>query len=295
MTILHIKYFITVAECRNFTQAAEQLFITQPSLSRQIMSMENELNVTLFIRHRNHSIELTPAGMSLLDSFKEIYNNYQKSVEQAQKIASNINGSLRIGILNGEYIGDFMPILTQYFLQNYPSIDIYFKAYNFKDLTKKLYNKELDIIFTLYFSVKELDNLNFQIISQSKDCIAMSIYHPLASVKSLSLTDLKDERFIIISKEDCKTSADLIIDSFKKIHTEPNFIYAPDSSTLCLWVESGYGIAVVDSRNILQFHPTIVLHEFESSWDPSLTVAWHRDNSNPIIPVFLNKMKSVIS
>lgn len=52
MTLTNIKYFITTAECLSFSKAAEQLFITQPALSRQIIAMEKELNVLLFIRHK---------------------------------------------------------------------------------------------------------------------------------------------------------------------------------------------------------------------------------------------------
>ena len=59
MNMIQMKYFITAAKCLNFTKAADKLFITQPALSRQIASMEAELNMQLFIRN-NRSVRLTP-------------------------------------------------------------------------------------------------------------------------------------------------------------------------------------------------------------------------------------------
>ena len=61
MTFNQIKYFVTVAECLSFTEAAKCLFITQPALSRQINAMEEELGTKLFIRDKKR-LKLTPGG-----------------------------------------------------------------------------------------------------------------------------------------------------------------------------------------------------------------------------------------
>ena len=65
MTLTQIKYFIEVAKCLNFSEAAEHLFITQPALSRQITAIETELNMQLFIRG-SKKLSLTPSGQLLL-------------------------------------------------------------------------------------------------------------------------------------------------------------------------------------------------------------------------------------
>ena len=78
MNMIQMKYFITAAKCLNFTKAADKLFITQPALSRQIASMEAELNMQLFIRN-NRSVRLTPAAVVLLEGFEKIYNEHWHS------------------------------------------------------------------------------------------------------------------------------------------------------------------------------------------------------------------------
>lgn len=291
MTLLHIKYFIVTAECLSFTRAAEQLFISQPSLSRQIINMEKELNLLLFIRHRNHSIELTPAGYILLDEFRKIYSIYQKAVDEAQKLAFNITGSLRIGILQGTYVGDFMPHILKSFEKKYPNVHLDLQYYSFGELTTQLYQNNIDVILTLYFSIKELDNLNFTILHKEYDYIIMSKSHPLAQKASFQLKDLENERFLLLSEEDCGSSAPLIKAEFQKYGIYPAYVYVPDVRSLELLIESGYGISVIDSRSSLIFHPDVICHEFSGSWDPSLTAVWNQDNTNPMISIFLEIIK----
>ena len=99
MTITQIKYFITVVKCASYTKAAEQLFISQPALSRHIKNMEEELNIQLFVR-TNNGIHLTPAGSSLYVGMLDLYQNYIEMVNKAEKIQKGLNGSLKIGILD---------------------------------------------------------------------------------------------------------------------------------------------------------------------------------------------------
>lgn len=293
MTLTNIKYFITTAECLSFSKAAEQLFITQPALSRQIIAMEKELNVLLFIRHKNHTIELTPAGKILLDSFKNIYNEYTTSVDRARKIAFNIHSELKIGILQGTSISSFMPNIVMEFKKHYPNIDLNMKYYSFGQLTNLLYKKELDLIITLYFSIENLKNLSFQIIDKAFDCFVMSKQYAksLLNEDKFTIQYLDKKPLILLSKEDNALSAPLILKKFHDNNIYPNVIYVDDTDSLKLWVEAGYGVAVVDSFSNLTFNSNFVVFPFRSNWDPSLTAAWNQENSNSAIAIFLDCIK----
>lgn len=293
MTLTNIKYFITTAECLSFSKAAEQLFITQPALSRQIISMEKELNVLLFIRHKNHTIELTPAGKILLDSFKSIYNEYTISVERAKKVAFSIHSELKIGILQGTSISSFMPNIVMEFKKNYPNIDLNMKYYSFGQLTSMLYKKELDLIITLYFSIENLENLSFKIIDRASDCFVMSKQYAQSVLNGndFSVSFLDKKQLIVLSKEDNALSASLILKELHKKDIYPNIIYVDDVDTLKLWVEAGYGVAVVDSFSDLTFNSNFVTYPFHGSWDPSLTIAWNQENAKSGISIFLDCLR----
>ena len=99
MTFNQIKYFVTVAECLSFTEAAKCLFITQPALSRQINAMEEELGTRLFIREKKR-LKLTPGGSVLYNRLPKVLSDYAEAVEDAKHANSGYEGELRIGFLD---------------------------------------------------------------------------------------------------------------------------------------------------------------------------------------------------
>lgn len=78
MTFLQIQYFLKTAECMSFSQAAQQLYVTQPSVSRQIKQLEQELGYPLFVRTQKNAIRLTPAGIVFQDAFSQMQTIYHR-------------------------------------------------------------------------------------------------------------------------------------------------------------------------------------------------------------------------
>ncbi len=290
MTISQIKYFLTAAKCLNFSKAADQLDTSQPNLSRQISGIESELNLMLFIRD-GRRLHLTPAGQALSDTLGTIYENYCTAVEQAQNIQRGICGSLKIGILHGTYVSDFMPDITRYFHEKHPEVEISYSYDSFRDLQGKLYNNQLDIAFSTLFSMKDREYLLYNYVEHSVDYILMHKNHPLAKKKTLSLADCRDETFILISPEDCPESSSYIIQECHENGFYPHIIYAHTLYDLMLNVETGRGITILDTRNMLRLNPYIKSFPLiQSRWDPSLVAAWNQANYNPVIPVFMNRL-----
>ena len=293
MTILQIKYFLTIAQTLSFTKAAEQLYISQPALSRYIRNMEEELNLQIFVRTPN-GIRLTPAGSSLYVGFLDLYNHYVEITENAQKVQKGLSGSLKIGILNHANVSDFMPLIYQYFKKTHPNVDLAFYDESFDKLTTGLYSGKLDMVFTLQFEIANKESLVYQYVERSKDHIVMSKYHPLATKEKITFKDLKNETFIFSSPDDNPENSALILALCKDNGFVPQAIYAKTLSELILWVSVGKGITVLDSRCSFLFNDNIKYFEFESNWDPSLVVAWNQNNFNPLISVFLKKMDEIL-
>ena len=290
MNFNQIRYFIATAKCRSVTKAAEQLHITQPALSHQIVQMESELNLLLFLRHRNKSIELTPAGELLLEEFKAINDRYEASVSKARRLARNVTGEIRIGVLDETYIGDFMPAVINYFQMNYPTIHIDIRYYSFHDLLSNLYSNSLDLIFTLHFHVENLENLENRILSKEYDCMVMPASHPAAALDVVTAEDFKDDNFVVLSTEECSVSTNLILEWLRRSDVRPEIIYAPDVRTLQLMIEAGCGVCIGDTRSTLSFQPNLVFKRIESFWDPSLTISWLKENNNPVVPMMIEQI-----
>lgn len=293
MTITQIKYFITVAGCLSFTKASEQLFLTQPALSRHISKMEEELNIQLFIR-TGSGIRLTPAGSSLYQGFSELFNGYQEQVSKAKKIQEGLNGSLKIGFLDNMNLADFMPVVYRELMEKYPNVDIWPVRRSFYDLIAGVYSGKLDLIFTVQFEVENKEHLLYQYVHHSKDHIVMSRFHPLAQKEHVTLEDVKDEMFVMISPTDNPESSHLILEICREHGFVPNVKFASTMTEQALWIESGMGVTVLDSCCTLRNNPDIRFYEMDSNWDPSLVVCWSQHNFNPMIPAFLKKLNEVL-
>ena len=142
MTFTSMDYFLQLAKTRSFTKAAEQLFITQQSLSAHIAALEQELGCQLFVRRV--PLELTYAGEVF---YKYALEFQQKSSDMQQEmcdISLNKKGVLRVGVAftRGRAV---MPQLIQAFQQQYPDIIIELHEASNEALHKKLINREIDL------------------------------------------------------------------------------------------------------------------------------------------------------
>src|SRR5687768_209756 len=99
MDIRPLRYFISVAEHLNFTEAAKQLYVAQPAVSQQIAFLEKKLGVKLF--HRNkHSVQLTNAGSIFLKDAIQLLKKLDESIENARQAEAGLIGTLNIGLLS---------------------------------------------------------------------------------------------------------------------------------------------------------------------------------------------------
>lgn len=290
MTINQIRYFITVAKCLNYTKAAAQLYMTQSSLSRQISSMEYELNLQLFIRTQRY-VKLTPAGKVLLEKLESVDRDYREAVTLAQNAQYGMSGNINVGILDGTRIDDLFPSVMRHFTERYPSVDISLRNFSFNQLVRGLYEGNLDIVLTLFFDVAEHSNLQTYVIEKTQDWIVVPEGHPLANRKKVNLKDLQDDIFIIVAHDDSSISSQLIISACREQGFIPKVRYSPSIQTSMLWLQAGIGVAMFDTRNTLYENPNVVFIDVEPVSDPSLTLAWSQDNQNPYLEEFIQVLK----
>ncbi len=285
MTITQMKYFITAAKCLNFTKAASQLYITQSALSRQIVAMEEELNLQLFVRN-NRRVKLTPAAVVLLEEFEKIYDSYNLAIAKAENSFAGISGTVNIGVLEGAYVGDLFPGVLQHFAEFYPQVKINLRNYSFNRLVEKLFSNELDLILTLKFEVDGRTNLAYEVIEKTRDYVVVHKDHRLANASYVKLSDFKDDYIMMVSPEDSEQSPKLILDACKRAGFSPKVKFATSLQEEMLWVQAGVGVCILDSRNYLFHNDAVRFLPVDVISDPSLSIAWSLDNYNPMKKVF---------
>lgn len=192
-----LLYAIKVAEKQSITKAAKELYITQPSLSNQIIKLEEELNIKLFERKKNKII-LTEAGEAFV-KFSEIIINDFKKLEKLMKDYSSLNkGTLKIGILP-IFSSLKLPNQLFEFKESFKNINIKIKEAGSSNLIKEILRKELDVAFVI-LTENNLNKLSSElnIIKLQEDRINVIVpnNHKFSKEKQINLDNLTSEKFI---------------------------------------------------------------------------------------------------
>ena len=153
MEFQQLVYFISSAEHRSFTKAAEKLFISQTAISQQILALERNLKVKLFHRTKR-GVELTSAGKILYQEAKKIVELNYKAEEKMKQVALGYQGIIGIGI--SFYDVPFLPELLRTFKKKYPRIHINLNRDNLHKLNQDLENGKIDVAFTSLVGLKRL-------------------------------------------------------------------------------------------------------------------------------------------
>src|SRR3954466_10859313 len=122
MELRHLRYFVAVAEELNFTRAAEKLRLAQPSLTRQIHNLEEELGVRLLDRTRNQ-VSLTEEGRRFLIDAQRLVALSLESVKAMQRFSRGESGQLNLGYLF-KFNFDLLPATLNSFYQSFPEISV---------------------------------------------------------------------------------------------------------------------------------------------------------------------------
>ncbi|NGP45954.1 LysR family transcriptional regulator [Bacillaceae bacterium SIJ1] len=197
MDIRHLTYFIEVAKCRSFTRAAENLFVTQPTISKMIKNLEDELGVELFERSRKQLV-LTDAGRLILEKAQTIHQAFEHLQQEIDDLVGLQKGHLRIGvppIMDGEQI---IRLLGE-FHQKHPHITFELFESGAKKIEQGIQDDQLDAGITVLPTLDE----HFHSFTFLKEELMVVIppSHPLANRKQIKLEHLQNEPIIMFNKD----------------------------------------------------------------------------------------------
>ena len=189
MTTVQMHYFIVAAEHLNFTMAAEQLYITQPALSRQIAAIEDEIGAKLFSRC-NNVLSLTKAGRVLLHQLSGLYSDYQNVIKNVRDVAAGIEGHINIGVLEDQYMDASLSAAIRRLIQNNPLCEINITRHDSSSLFAGLIEGTVDAGVMLVYD--EFDHFGFASLPLDIAPARLAIHrdHPCACRESLSYSDL---------------------------------------------------------------------------------------------------------
>jgi LysR family hca operon transcriptional activator len=196
MELRHLRYFVAVAEAGSLTVAAEQILHTsQPSLSRQIRDLEQEVGAKLLTR-RTRGIELTPAGRVFLDHARLVLSQVEAGAEAARRVAHPAKPCFTMGFLTGHEL-TWMPEAIKILRDELPNIDVMISSQYSPMLADGLTKGKIDAAFLR--REKGSPDLAFRLLVKEPLVLVLPGNHRLAAHRAISPQDLVSETFVTVS------------------------------------------------------------------------------------------------
>ena len=291
MELRVLRYFLAVAREGNITGAANFLHLTQPTLSRQIKDLEEELGCQLLVR-KSHRVVLTPEGMRLRKRAEEIISMVDKTEAEFLARENAVSGDIYIGGGETQAIRQIAEIIRE-LQEEYPDIHYHLYSGNAEDVTERLDKGLLDFgILIQPADISKYDYINLP--SKDRWGVIMRKDSPMADKESIRKEDLLDvplicSRQVMTQRRTENEFADWFGDDFDRLHvvTTFNLVY-----NAAIMVEAGVGYAVTLDKlahtsedSLLCFRP--LMPPLESG----MNIIWKKYQVfSPAAELFLERM-----
>lgn len=295
MNLNQLKYFITVAECSNFTLAARQHFISQTAVTQQIQALEEQLEVRLFDRTKR-PIALTPAGQVFLGEAKAICERMNLAADKAKEAATGLIGSLRVGYTKGYERSHLSNVLRDFHRKN-PNILISCYRQDTDSLSAGLLNGDYDVIFTWdSTNLAEEQTVSSFLYEKVPLVAAMPATHPFAHRITLTRKDLKHETILYMTPSSSGFSFgdNHFLELYRKAGYTPNIAFrSNDAESILMMVAAEEGLSIlpayttdklVNAENIV-FVPLVGEEEYEN-----ILCAWRKENLDEVLKRFIQTL-----
>lgn len=218
MELRHLRYFVTVAECLNFTRAAERVHVTQSTLSHQIRQLEEELDQPLFDR-AGKRVLLTDAGERFLDYANQALAAVDQGIGALKESSADLAGEVRIGATHTFNLG-FIPECVALFLTRHPTARVVVEELSADDISAKVTSGELDL--GIAYRPAALDDLWFEPLYNEEMVLVVADDHPLAQRKRVRLVELHRQQLVLLPKEFATRT--LLDECFRACGAEPQVV-----------------------------------------------------------------------
>ena len=293
MELRHLRYFIAVAEAGSLSVAAERkLHTTQPSLSRQIRDLEDDVGAQLLTRSAR-GIELTPAGRAFLDHSRLVLLQVEAAVEAARRVAHPAKPCFVIGFLTGHEL-TWMPEAMRILRHELPNVDVMISSQYSPQLADGLLKGRLDAAFLR--REKGVPDLAFRPLIKEPLVVVLPSDHRLATRETIDPRDLLGEIFVSVSETAPVLRA--VIDNYLKrsgINIAP--VHEVDHLAMAMsLIASTRGVALLPAY-AQNFLPRSVTSRPLQGDAPTieLVVGYNKENHSPILKLLLSRLDELVA
>ena len=294
MELRHLRYFAAVAEAGSLTVAARRtLYTSQPSLSRQIRDLEDELGVQLLTRSAR-GIELTPAGRAFLSHARTVLSQVDAAGEAARRVARPAKPVFVLGFLTGHELM-WMSEALQILRDDLPNIDVMISSQKSLQLADALLKGKVDAAFMR--REEGMPELAFHLLVKEPLVVVLPSDHRLTALQSISAGDIAGETFLSASPATTPALRRAIDEYLKRcgIHIAVDHEFDNPLMAVSL-TASTRGVALLPAyaQNFLPWSVTSRPLKGETP-TIDLVVGYRRDNGSPILKTLLSRLDELIA
>ena len=285
--------FCELAECLNFTEAAERLYMTQSSLSKIIAKFEEAVNCKLFIRS-NRSVELTPAGKYLYEYFTASTKDMHKAIERARRFNEGIEGNLDILGYASVFTRPRFIELMKGFKDVCPGTELSFSSTNQMEARNKLLANACDLLLTRKGEVEGFSSCDFITVDRCSPMIIMSPRHPVLQENPRpTLGDLKDCAFVTVTASFSPMMHNNLFRYCQQCGFSPKDVKAVEGRPdLFMEVSINDRIAIVDDYEALEAYDLHCI-TIDDDEPVDIVLAWNMMNTNPAVALLIDYIRGL--
>ncbi len=277
MELRHLRYFVAVADELSMTKAAKLLRLAQPSLTRQIKNLEEELHVTLFHRDKKR-LNLTEDGRFFLARARLLLGQAEEDVNDLRSHSCGESKPLKIGyMLDMQY--DLLPVTLAAFRKVWPNVPLALAEMTAAEQIQALHKNKIQIGFAREPGLPSLVGLHSDVLTKCRMMAVVPDTYPLKKDHALRLRDLSDQPFISFMEDDYPGTREWLKRVCREAGFTPNIKHESNSTTTLIHlVALQMGVALLPESCLRLPHEGVIFHPLDEVVYSKTHLLWRKED-----------------
>jgi DNA-binding transcriptional LysR family regulator len=292
MEMHQVRYFLAAAKHLNFTKAASRLHLAQPSLTRQIHNLEEEIGVRLLDRTKQ-KVSLTDEGRSFLADAKRVLNLAEEIVESVQRLSRREVTALNIGYVANLFY-DLLPVTLASFQRSYSTVSINLFDMTCGDQFRAIEDGKIDLGFVGLREAVAERGLQFRPIATYRVVAALPKDNPVANKPVVKLKELEPMFSIGMSESSYPGYRRWLTGTCQRVGFSPKVLQDADiERTVIQSVAAGLGVALLPEQVKKLPHERVVFRPLKPAVATESCIAWKPDNRSSALKAYVDIVSEV--